>query len=50
MPLRKDAEGGISPKGGRYQSDDLVVIAPEHLRKEICEVYRKALERNGGLD
>ena len=32
------------------QSDDLVVIAPEHLRKELCEVYRKALGRNGGLD
>ena len=32
------------------QSDDLAVIAPEHLRKELCEVYRKALERNGGLD
>ena len=29
------------------QSDDLVVIAPEHLRKELCEVYKKALKRNG---
>ena len=29
------------------QSDDLVVIAPEHLRKELCEIYRKAMERNG---
>ena len=27
------------------QSDDLVVIAPEHLRKELCKVYKKALER-----
>lgn len=30
------------------QSNDLVVIAPEHLRRELCEIYRKALERNGG--
>ena len=30
------------------QSRDLVVIAPEHLRRELCEIYRKALERNGG--
>lgn len=29
------------------QSDVLTVIAPEHLRQELCEVYRKALERNG---
>ena len=28
------------------QSRDLVVIAPEHLRQELCEIYRKALERN----
>ena len=27
------------------QSDDLVVISPDHLRKELCEVYKKALKR-----
>lgn len=27
------------------QINDLVVIAPEHLRKEICEICRKAQER-----
>ena len=32
------------------QSDVLTVIAPEHLRQELCEVYRKALERNGISD
>ena len=30
------------------QSDDLVVIAPEHLRKELCEIYKRAMERNVG--
>ena len=32
------------------QSDDLVVIAPEHLRKELCKVYKKALKRNRESD
>lgn len=27
------------------QINDLVVIAPEHLRKEICEICRKAQDR-----